>query len=138
MNVKSPELKSRQTEGGSGKGSPAMAEKYHHQRGREHKQQDKHDKFVIREGFPNLKPKRHAPPPPPPGKKTPNSSPEDPAMGREESLETPEEDAEDDTQVSTVLLTMSTQPHSQATPILACFISFSPKPLPPGLETRLP
>lgn len=112
VTVKSPELKSKQTEGGVGKGSPAMTEKYHHQRSKEHKQQDKRDKFIIREGFPNLKPKRHAPPPPPPGKKTPNSSPEDPTMGREESLEKPEEDTEDNPQVCTLFLPVSFPGHS--------------------------
>ena len=89
-NGKSSELKSRQMEeggreGGIGKGLPIMV----------HRQHSK-DKFFIREGFPNLKPKRHAPPPPPMSSTIPSSSPEDPMMGREESLTEPEDDKEDD------------------------------------------
>ena len=91
-NGKSPELKSRQTEeggreGGVSKGSRILV----------HRQHSK-DKFFIREGVPNLKPKRHAPPPPPTNRTIPSSSPEDPMMGREESLTEPEDDKEDDTQ----------------------------------------
>ena len=88
---KSSELKSRQVEErgreeGIGKGSPIPVYRQHSK-----------DKFFIREGFPNLKPKRYAPPPPPMSKKIPSSSPEDPMMGREESSTEPEEYKEDNT-----------------------------------------